>query len=103
MINYLTLGGVFVTIPTCAAKVFGTKYGPLLYTIIVTGSALGSIFNILFAKVFIPKFGMLTVFIIGAVGNILAMVVAILFDENEKAKKHKRKGWSELKEEKINN
>lgn len=58
LINYLALGCVFVVIPTCAAKIFGTKYGPLLYTIIVTGSAMGSILNIVFAKVLIPNLGM---------------------------------------------
>ena len=92
-----------MAIPTCAAKVFGTKYGPMLYTIIVTGSALACIFNILFAKVFIPQFGILTVFIIGAVGNVLAMIVGVMFNENEKPKGHKKKkGWDKLNEEKIN-
>lgn len=97
--NYFTLGGIFSVIPTTVTNVFGVKYGPQLYTIIVTGSALTSAINIFNAKFIMPNFGILSVFIMGSIANFLCIIVVLLFKEKTESKESISVVWYDLDDE----
>lgn len=81
LLNYFSNGGLFAVFPGSVTNVFGLKFGPQVYTIILLASIVSSCLNIVMTDVLLPVAGFAACFYLGSFVTILALIVLWRFEE----------------------
>jgi MFS family permease len=79
--NYFSIGGLFAVFPSTVMNVFGFKHGPQVYTLVLLGSLMSSIVNLIMTKLILPGTGFLFCFSLGSVVTVICLVILWQYDE----------------------
>jgi len=81
LFNYFSLGGLFAVFPKTVISVFGGQHGPQIYVLVLLGSFLSSVLNLLATKLILPATTFLTLFMMGNVTTVLCLTVLYFYEE----------------------
>jgi MFS family permease len=81
LLNYFANGGLFAIFPGSVTNVFGLRFGPQVYTIIILANIVSSCLNILMTYVLLPDAGFAVCFYVGSLVTVFALIILWRFEE----------------------
>ena len=81
LVNFFCLGASFICMPAGCAKVFGTKWGTSVYSLVLIGSLIASVLNIPNAKLIDVTGGYFVSFLTTLIATVAALGILSSFKE----------------------
>lgn len=79
LINYFCTGGFYAILPSAVNNTFGINCTPQIYSIILCSGFVSSVTNFLITTFVLPATGYLFIFLLGASGSFISLLILIPF------------------------
>jgi MFS family permease len=80
-LNYFSIGGIFAVFPSTVMNVFGLRHGPQVYTLVLLGSLLSSIINLIMTKLILDALGMAFCYYSGSIVTVICLGILWVYEE----------------------